>query len=138
MYRSEKYEPGQEKILMISMSVVCFLLFSLFLGGCYNIYTVLIKRKKYQTLLILIFYIIAMLDIIFALGEASTIFIKDYCNILNATSTYMHSFTNLALGMCQCAILAELTIKLKILIRESEVQHDESYHRLDQTKGLER
>ena len=106
---------------MISMSVVCFLLFSLFLGGCYNIYTVLIKRKKYQTLLILIFYIIAMLDIIFALGEASTIFIKDYCTILNATSTYMHSFTNLALGMCQCAILAELTIKLKILIRESEV-----------------
>ena len=121
------YDKSQFNVLIIFMSVVSFLLGLLFIGGCYNIYTVLIKRKKYKTILILIFYIIAMIDIIFALGEAGTIFVTNHCNMIELTCTYMHSFTNLALGMCQSAILAELAIKLKILIKQSESSLDESF-----------
>ena len=101
------------------MIPIVFGLFCLFIFGIYNIYFVIYRQKKYKTLLILVFYIIAMINLICAIGQSAFIFNSDYCSTINVVPSYMHSFTNLALGLCQTAIILEIAIALKRLMTRS-------------------
>jgi hypothetical protein len=114
----------QRRILISIMIPVVFSLICLFILGIYNIYMVLYRQKKYKTLLIFILYVIAMTDILCAIGQSVTIFSEDYCDDFNVIPSYLHSFTNLALGICQTAIILEVSLAIKRLITRSQMSSE--------------
>jgi hypothetical protein len=84
----------------------------LLIFGFYNTYHVLYKRSKFRNLFISLFYMLAFVDICAVGCVIATDLVFSLCNYTMVVSAYVHSFTNLSLGLCQTAILADLTFKL--------------------------
>ena len=81
--------------------VIMIMLFVFLLAfAIFNIFAVVIKRQKYKVFLIMCFYITAVVDILASIGVILSSLTVSLCNIVNIGSTYVHSFSNLQIGIC--------------------------------------
>ena len=113
------FSMSQLNILVFVIYLVAFLFFCQLLIALHNIWAFLIKQQKYKTSPLVVFYVIAVLLTLTEIYYSIWILYESVNKIFFAYEFKPILMINM--GLIQCWIMLELSLRLKLNIRITEI-----------------